>query len=214
MHLTLYYAPVACSLVPYVLLEEAHADFDICPVNMKNAQHMSAEFLKLNPKHKVPVLVINKEPLTENIAIQLWIADHYPEANLLPNNALEKYKAIALLSWCASGIHPSLTPQFKPHAYCDLPDTEANVKQCALKILMANFQIADELLANRDWFFDSFSAPDAYFFWCFRRAILFDIDISKFTHCLAHYKRMLMRTSVKKVLQYEADILAEFAKTF
>jgi hypothetical protein len=33
MTITLYYAPVACSLVPYVALTEARADFDVRVVN-------------------------------------------------------------------------------------------------------------------------------------------------------------------------------------
>ena len=31
----------------------------------------------MNPKHKVPVLLIDGEPLTENVAIQLFIARRF-----------------------------------------------------------------------------------------------------------------------------------------
>ena len=33
MNITLYYAPIACSLVPYVALTETGADFDVKVVN-------------------------------------------------------------------------------------------------------------------------------------------------------------------------------------
>jgi glutathione S-transferase len=39
MKLQLYYAPVACSLVPYLTLTEAGADFEVLPVNMGKGQH-------------------------------------------------------------------------------------------------------------------------------------------------------------------------------
>jgi glutathione S-transferase len=55
MTITLYYAPVACSLVPYVALTEARADFDVRVVNFMQGMHLSAEYLTINPKHKVPV---------------------------------------------------------------------------------------------------------------------------------------------------------------
>ena len=84
MQLILYYAPNACSLVPYVTLTEAGAPFEVHPLNFRKSQHMTPEYLRLNPKHKVPVLVIDEEPLTENVAIQIWIARHYPTARLLP----------------------------------------------------------------------------------------------------------------------------------
>lgn len=66
MKLTLYYAPFTCALVPYVTLTEAGADFDVCNVNTRAGGNRTPEFLALNPKHKVPVLVIDGEPLTEN----------------------------------------------------------------------------------------------------------------------------------------------------
>ena len=59
MQLILYYAPNACSLVPYVTLTEAGAPFEVHPLNFRKSQHMTPEYLRLNPKHKVPVLVID-----------------------------------------------------------------------------------------------------------------------------------------------------------
>jgi len=58
MQLILYYAPNACSLVPYVTLTEAGAAFEVRPLNFRKSQHMMPEYLQLNPKHKLPVLVI------------------------------------------------------------------------------------------------------------------------------------------------------------
>src|SRR5665213_815077 len=49
MNLVLYYAPVACSLVPYITLTEAGAQFEVRPVNMGKRQQMSADYLKVNP---------------------------------------------------------------------------------------------------------------------------------------------------------------------
>src|SRR6266852_8327814 len=86
MKLILYYAPNACSLVPYVTLTEAGAPFEVRPLNFRKSQHMAPEYLQLNPKHKVPVLLIDGAPLTENVAIQTWIARQFPAAKLLPTN--------------------------------------------------------------------------------------------------------------------------------
>ena len=212
MKLKLYYAPVACSLVPYVTLTEAGADFEVEAVNMGKGRHNTPEYLKLNPKHKVPVLVIDGEPLTENVAIQVWIARNFPQAKLLPADPMKEVKAMSIMAWCASGIHPALTPNANPKRYCDLPGSEDNVKQCAQKLLVENFTIANEMLAGREWFFDHFTAADAYFFWCFRRAVIFKIDVTPYPNCVAHYERMQERPSVKKLLAYEAEVQADFAK--
>jgi glutathione S-transferase len=68
MEIILYYAPAACLLVPYVTLTEANAAFEVRPLNFRKGEQMSAGYLKLNPKHKVPLLVVDGKPLTENVA--------------------------------------------------------------------------------------------------------------------------------------------------
>ena len=212
MKLTLYYAPMTCALVPYVTLTEAGADFDVQNVNTRNGQNMSPGFLSLNPKHKVPVLVIDGEALTENVAIQIWIARQFPGAKLLPEDAREEIRAISLLAWCASGIHPHLTPNARPQNYCDLPGSEESVKRVASKLLFEDLEIADRLLAGRAWFCAHFTAVDAHFFWCFRRAKSFNLDVSAYQNCMAHFERMQQRASVQKVVAYEKQVLEAFSR--
>jgi len=215
MTLQLYYTPVACSMVPYINLTEAGADFEVMPLNFSKGEHMSPEYLRLNPKHRVPVLMIDGEALTENVAINLWIARTFPQAKLLPIDPKQEIRAISLMAWCASGIHPALTPNALPKRFCDAPDSEESVKQCAQKLLAEHFGIADSLLAGREWFFDHYTVPDAYFFWTFLRALRFDLkylDLSKFQNCHAHPNRMKQRASVQKLLAFEKQIQEAFAK--
>ena len=212
MKLTLYYAPMTCALVPYVTLTEAGGEFEVQNVNTRSGGNRTPEFLALNPKHKVPVLLIDGEPLTENVAIQIWIARRFPAARLLPAEPRAEIKAISLMAWCASGIHPHLTPNARPQNYCDLPGSEESVKRAANKLLNEDFTLADALLAGREWFFEHFTAPDAYFFWCFRRAISFKVDVSGFRNCVSHFERMRERPSVKKVLAYEKQVQDAFAR--
>jgi len=211
MKLALYYAPITCAIAPFITLTEARAEFEVRPINMRKQQHMAPDYLRLNPKHKVPVLMIDGEPLTENVAIQQWIARAYPAAKLLPADAMQELKAISLLSWCASGIHPFLARINSPVRVCDQPGAEESVIRLASKQLFENYQIADHLLAGRSFFFDHFTAVDAHFFWCFRRGTQFKLDLAPFKNCIAHFERMQERDSVKKVLAYEKEVQAQFA---
>jgi len=212
MELILYYAPNACSLVPYVTLTEAGAAFEVRPLNFRKSQHMAPEYLELNPKHKVPVLVIDGAPLTENVAIQAWIARQFPAAKLLPADPMQELHAISLLAWCASGIHPFLSRINSLARVCDLPGAEESVRRLAAQQLLENYQIADDKLADREWFFDQFTAVDAHFFWCFRRGTQFNLDLSQFKNCTAHFERMQQRPSVRKLLAYEAEVQMAFAQ--
>jgi glutathione S-transferase len=212
MKLTLYYAPNTCATVPYITLTEAGAEFEVRAINTRNGDNRKPEFLKLNPKHKVPVLIIDGEPLTENVAIQLWIHRRFPGASLLPADPHEEIKAISLMAFCAAGIHPHLTPNARPQNYCDLPGSEESVKRVANRLLFEDFRIVEDLLAGREWFFRHFTACDAYFFWCFRRALSFKLDLSGFRNCTAHFARMNQRASVKKLVAYEKQVLESFAR--
>jgi glutathione S-transferase len=212
MHLALYYAPHTCALAPYVTLTEAGAPFEVRPLNFGRSQHLAPEYLAVNPKHKVPVLVIDGQPLSENVAIQIWIARNFPAAKLLPTAPMQELQAISLLAWCSSGLHPFIFRIFAPQRCCDLPGAEAPVRRLAQDQLFENYRIADDMLANREFFFDHFTAADAHFFWCFRRGTELNLDISQFRHCLAHFERMKQRPSVQSVLTYEAEVKAEFVK--
>ena len=212
MKLTLCYAPQTCATVPFITLTEAGADFEVMNLNSRSGQLRSPEFLKLNPKHKVPVLIIDGEPLTENLALQVWIARQYPQARLLPADPMQYVKALSVMSFCGSGIHPHLTPNARPQNYCDLPDSADSVKRVANQLLFEDFEVAESMLQGREWFFDHFTAPDAYFFWCFRRAISFGLDLSRFKNGMAHLERMHQRASVQKLIAHEKRVMAEFAK--
>ena len=212
MNIVLYYAPIACSLVPYVTLTEANAKFEARPVNLRKGQQNTADYLKLNPKHKVPVLVVDGKILTENVAIQTWIARTFPQAKLLPADPWQELQATSLMSWCASGIHPFLARINAPIKVCDVAGTEASVRKMAAETLDEAFKIADDLLSGREFFFDHFTAADAHFFWCLRRAKQFELDLARFANCNAHHELLQKRPSVQKALNYEQAVQAEFAK--
>ena len=151
MEIVLYYAPITCALAPFITLTEAGAKFEVRPLNFGKGQHTSPEYLKINPKHKVPLLVVDGNVLSESIAIQIWIARSFPEAKLLPADPWQELQAISLMSWCSGGIHPFLARINSPPRVCDAPGTDESVKKLAAANLMELFKIADNLLAGREF---------------------------------------------------------------
>jgi len=213
MDLLLFYSPMTCALVPYVMLTEARAEFRVEALDSRHGGTKTPEFLRINPKHKVPVLAIDGEPLTENIAIQIWIARRYPEAKLLPLGGPDEFKALSLMEWIGSGIHPHLVPLARPQQYCDMPDSAEAVRRTAVRMLLEDFEIAERMLDGRAWFFADFTAIDAYFFWAFRRARSFGVDVEPFAACLRHSERVRARPSVQKLLAYDEALMRAFGRT-
>jgi glutathione S-transferase len=212
MEIALYYAPITCALAPYITLTEAGAKFEVRPLNLRKGQQNTPEYLKLNPKHKVPLLIVDGKVLSESTAIQLWIARTFPQARLMPADPWDELKAIGIHSWCSGGIHPFLARINSPSKVCDVPGAEDSVKKLAMENLIENFKIAEGMLAGREFFFDHFTAPDAHFYWCQRRARQFGLDFAPFKNCSAHFARMEQRPSVQKLLAFEKAVQEDFAR--
>ena len=152
MKLTLCYAPIACSLVPLINLNEAGASFEVRKINLRKGENMTPDYLAMNPLHKVPVLIVEGRALTENVAINTYIARTYPAAKLLPSNSMDELEAISMMGWFSGGLHPHLTRIFNPTRFCDAPGSEEATRALAKKALEENFAAADKWLAGRDFF--------------------------------------------------------------
>lgn len=211
--LTLYYSPGTCSLTQHIALEEAGAAFDGKPISLKKGDQQKPEFLALNPKGKVPLLLIDGKPLTENVAIAHYLAKTFPEAKLLPSGSAEaEAQAISMLSWCSSGLHAGMSPLFGPQRVCDLPDSEVSVKRLAAANTAKNFALVEKILTGQDWALGDWSIVDAYFFVFWRWANFHKLALDAYPNYAKHFARMSDRPAVKRALAREAEAQAMLDK--
>ena len=63
--LTLYFAPGASSMAVHIALHEVGAAFDARPLSFHRRENRTPAYLALNPEGKVPTLLVNDRPLTE-----------------------------------------------------------------------------------------------------------------------------------------------------
>lgn len=212
MKIELFYAPTTCALAPFISLTEAGAEFEVHALNFRTNDHLSPEYRQINPKHKVPMLIADGQKLTENAAIHLWIAQTFPHARLIPPDAWNQAQAISLLSWCSGGIHPYLSRINNPAKVCEADGSADSIVAKATAALQENFGFAENMLEGQDYLMGHFSAPDAYFFWCVRRATQFKLDMSAFPNVMAHFERMQTRPSVQKLLAFEKETIEGFKR--
>ena len=71
-------------------MKELDAEYELETVNILAGEPFDPEFLRLNPAHKVPVLVDGDLVLTESAAIVLYLAEKYPAKGLLPSDPMER----------------------------------------------------------------------------------------------------------------------------
>src|SRR4051794_20028518 len=104
--LKLYYAPGTCALASHITLAEAGADYSTERLDFKINQQQSPEYLKVNPKGRVPALVTDKGVLTETPAILAYVAQTFPKARLAPtDDAFAFAQAQSFNSYMCATVH-------------------------------------------------------------------------------------------------------------
>lgn len=142
--------------------------------------------------------------MSENVAIQSWIAEAYPDAQLLPSDSWAQNKALSYMGWFGSGLHPHMTRHFKPTKFCANKDAHTDLKAKAKAMYPEQLMLVEAELADKIWFFDHYTACDSYFFWIYDRALREGFDLSHLVQCTAHNKRMRDRESVQDALTFNA----------
>ncbi|MEO6271482.1 MAG: glutathione S-transferase N-terminal domain-containing protein, partial [Lautropia sp.] len=62
---SLYYAPKTCALASHIALEQAGAEYRAVRLDFSSNAQRSADYLRVNPKGRVPALVTDRGILTE-----------------------------------------------------------------------------------------------------------------------------------------------------
>ncbi|WP_180682903.1 glutathione S-transferase family protein [Tepidicella baoligensis] len=134
MSLKLYYAPGACSFVPHSLLELAGVPFEPVMVKLHKGEHRTPEYLAMNPRGQVPVLVDGADVITQIVAIVLHLDQRLPEAGLLPQAGLERTRVIETFVWMNNTVHPMFTHVFMPQKFTDDAAAQAAVKAHCVRL--------------------------------------------------------------------------------
>jgi glutathione S-transferase len=212
--LTLHFAPDTCARVPLTALEEIGCPYNVEIVAFAKGQHRSPEYLALNPKGKVPTLIVDGHPLSENVAILSWLARAFPGAGLLPKATDDFQQALILsdLVFCASGLHPIVTRLRIPQFFCDEPEGQARVFKMAEAAMRPNFAFIDQRLSKGEWWYgDRWSIVDAYMNWVWFRVAGTAFDVSDFQNFGRHDKSVNQRPSVQRALAVNQDVVDKLA---
>ncbi|MDD2761463.1 MAG: glutathione S-transferase [Methylomonas sp.] len=199
----LYMTPGSCSTGIHILLEELDLVFEAHIVNLMAGDQHKPDYLALNPKATIPVLVKDDGGvLTEFGAIAYWLARRYPKAGLLPADVDDEARAIELIDYAVGTVHGQgfarifTTDKFTPN-----PADFQAVKDQGLNIVKQGFELIDTMLPAEAYVLGSFGIADAALFYVEFWADKSGIELPK--NCLAHYRLMCSRPAVRRVLMEE-----------
>jgi glutathione S-transferase len=193
----LYYAIGACSLAERVSLHEADFSAVFEKVDLKSKiTETGANFMAINPKGHVPVLVLdNEETVTENIAILSWIANQAPE--LAPSGVLGYIRLIEILAFLSTKVHMAFAPLFTH-------DARDRDRENAVETIARRLDFVSKTLGGRYLFGCRFTVADAYLFVMLRWAAQFGVMTP--ASLTWYLQRVTDRDSVREALAEEGLI--------
>src|SRR5215475_5450345 len=104
MNYTLYYSPGAASLAVHWMLLELGVPYELKLIDIQSEQQFAPEFLKISPRGRLPVLVVDGRPYTESAALLMLLAERHPNAGLAPRpNEDDRAKWLETMVYLANG---------------------------------------------------------------------------------------------------------------
>ena len=212
MKLDLYFSPGSCSRVSMIALEEIGVPFETHLVAFMASENRKPEFLARNPSGKVPVLLVDGEPIVQTVAILSFLDQAFPEAGLLPKgeSAVRRAQNLGDLVSFSADLHPIVTRIAFPQIMIDHAEGAAALKAKAHEMMAFQLGRFDARLAGRAWLGgDEWSVLDAYLHWVWFRITGAGFDPAPFPNIAAHYARTLERPSVQRALAREAEAVQD-----
>lgn len=203
--LTLYYAPNTCSLASHIALEDTGAEYELRRIDFRTTEQQSMDYLRINPKARVPALATSRGVLTETPAMLVFIAQSYPGAKLAP---LEDPFAFAELqsfnSYLCSTVHVAHAHRMRGYRWADEQTSFADMKRKVPQSVGGCFALIEDILLKGPWVMgDRYTIADPYLFTLAQWLEADGVDVSRLPRVIEHRSRMAERPSVIKAIAEE-----------
>lgn len=204
MKIKLYYAPGACSLASHIVLEETGLPYESQKMNLAEGDQKKPEYLKLNPRGRVPTVVVNDEVITENVGILTYFGGGYPEFGLWPKKTWDQAKLVSSMAWLSNTVHPMYGHILRPERYADDEAAKEAIKTKARGTYQGYLEEIDKLLEGKKWCFDNhYTVIDPYLLVFYRWGNRQKMPVKQMKNYTALVDRVLSREKVHKVMQEE-----------
>jgi len=206
--LTLHYAPHTCSLASHIALEDVGAKYELRRIDFKKAQQQSADYLRINPKARVPALTTSRGILTETPAMLAFIAQSYPDARLAPlDDAFAFAELQSFNSYLCSSVHVAHAHRMRGYRWAEEQSSFDDMKRKVPQSVGACFAVIEATLLKGPWVMgETYTVADPYLFTLAQWLEADGVDIARLPRVIEHRERMAARRNVIKAI---AEELAE-----
>ena len=208
MAMKLYYAPGACSLASHIALEEVGIPYETQPLNLAEGDQRKPEYLKLNPRGRVPTLVVDGNVLTENVGILTYLGGGHPKAGLWPKKTWDQAKLVSSMAWLSNTVHTTFGHVIRAARYADDAAAQEAVKAKARQMYGDYLKEIDNLLAGKKWSIaGQYTVIDGYLLVFYRWGNRNQFPVKQLRNYTALMERVMARPAVKKVMADEGITL-------
>ena len=205
--LKLYYAASSCALATHIVLEEVGADYSTQRIEFAKEQQKSPEFLKINPKGRVPALVTDRGILTETPAMLVYVAQSFPAAGLAPMaDAFAFARMQSFNSYLCSHLHVAHAHRMRGHRWVDADDAHsiAAMQRKVPETVGGAFEMIERDMLEGPWVMgDTYTICDPYLFTLAQWMEKDGVDLARVPRVVDHRQRMSERPGVKKAIAEE-----------
>jgi glutathione S-transferase len=201
----LYYAPGTCALASHITLEEVGAPYSAERLNFKINQQSSPEYLKINPKGRVPAMVTDRGVLTETPAMLAFIAQSFPKAKLAPLDDPFAFAQVqSINSYLCSTVHVAHAHKMRGYRWATEETSFADMKRKVTETMTACFALIERDMLRGPWVMgEQYTICDPYLYTIAGWLEGDGVDLGGLPKVADHRKRMSERPAVQKVLAEE-----------
>jgi glutathione S-transferase len=143
-----------------VVLAEKKLPFETVPVDLRQKEQKKADFLKLNPYGKVPVIVDGNTVLYESCIINEYLEEKYPETPLMPKDHAKRAKIRILIDYGLNHLDGPYQ-KLRQEMMKDAKERDQEVIENAKKDLKSLLQRFEREIGEQSYLAGDFSLGDA-----------------------------------------------------
>jgi glutathione S-transferase len=201
----LYYAPNTCALASHIALEQAGADYQARRVDFGKDEQKAPEYLRVNPKGRVPALVTSQGILTETPAILAFVAQSFPRARLAPlDDPFAFAQAQSFNSYLCATVHVAHSHRMRGARWADDPAAIEAMKRKVPQSVGQCFGLIEHQLLRGPWVMGpAYGICDMYLFTLAQWLEADGVDVSSLPRVADHRRRMSENPVVARVVAAE-----------
>jgi glutathione S-transferase len=187
-----YFTPHTCALASHIALELAGADYQAKRIDFSTNEQRSPEYLRINPKGRVPALVTSRGILTETPAILAFVAHSYPAARLAPlDDPFALAQVHAFNSYLCSTVHVAHAHRMRGHRWTEDPAAIEAMRKGVPQSVGESFDLIEREMLRGPWVMGAdYTVCDLYLFTLAQWLEADGVDVSRLPNVVDHRRRM------------------------